>query len=325
MQFSPAAALWDNREALAKAMPEIAAVRAALETATGGPRDFIRQQWLQLASVVYDFKPDLIIELGRGYGNSTSAMAMAMKMLRPQPCRLLSLCLATSFNEISRPHLDATLPDKSLFASVEALNEDIARFDFSSHVEKAQRVFVFWDAHGYDLAMNLLARLFPALAEKAHLVLVHDMADLKYLGAEHRRYDGAPWKGTGSAPAKYILADVGCQYEEGVALVDFLGRNGLPFRSAESSYFSELTAQQVAEIDQRFGSDFSRLGFWYYFSLNEAAGRSLTFPSLPAEPAVTAPPATASAQPILIGSNQVRPRKKKKKKPSILRRMLARL
>jgi hypothetical protein len=310
MEFSPAAALWHNREALTKAMPEIAAVRSALEMATGGPRDFIRQQWLQLVSAVYDFKPDLIIELGRGYGNSTCAMAMAIKMLRPSPCRLLSLCLATSFVEISKPHLDATLPDKSLLSSVEALNEDIARFDFSSHLAKAQRVFVFWDAHGYDLAMNLLARLFPILAEKAHLVIVHDMADLKHLGEQYRRYEDEPWKGTGSAPAKYILGDVGCQYEEGIALVDFLGRNRLPFRSAESSYFSELTEEQAAELGQRFGSDFSRLGFWYYFSLNGAADRSLTFPIPPPEPALAAPNHARSG--------------KKKKKPSLLRRMLAR-
>jgi hypothetical protein len=323
MPFSPAAALWNNREELAKAMPEIAAVRAALETATGGPRDFIRQQWLQLVSVVYDFKPDVIIELGRGYGNSTCAMAMAMKMLRPCPCRLLSLCLATSFVEISRPHLDATLPDKSLFSSVEALNEDITRFDFSPHLAKAQRVLVFWDAHGYDLAMNLLARLLPSLVEKAHLVLVHDMADLKHLGEEYRRYDGESWKSLGSAPAKYILGDVGCQYEEGIALVDFLGRNLLPFRSAESSYFCELSQEQAAELSQQFSGDFSRLAFWYYFSLNEAAGRSLTFPSLPPDSGGTIPPAMSTpAHPISTEPDQIRPRKKK---PSLLHRVLARL
>ncbi len=279
MQFSPAAALWENREKLTDAMCEIETVRTALETATGGPRDFIRQQWLQLVSVVYHFKPDLIIELGRGYGNSTCAMAVAQKMLKPQPCRLLSLCLSTSFADTSRPHLETNLADKSLFSSLEALNEDITRYDFSADVARAKRVFVFWDAHGYDLAITLLARLFPALVAKDHLAVVHDMADLKYLGNDYRRYDSdAAWKSTGSAPAKYILGDIGSQYEEGIALTDFLGRNGLAFHSAESSYFSELTEEQASELDRRFGANFSRFGFWYYFSLNDAANRELTFP-----------------------------------------------
>lgn len=326
MQFSPAAALWENREKLTDTMPEIEAVREALQTAIGGPRDFVRQQWLQLVSVVYDFKPDLIIELGRGYGNSTCAMAVAMKMLRPQPCRLLSLCLATAFADISRPHLDANLKDKSLLSSLEALNADIMSFDFSADVAKADRIFIFWDAHGYDLAVTLLGRLFPALVAKAHLVVVHDMADMSYFGSDYRRYDSDTlWKSAGSVPLKYILGDVGCQYEEGIALVDFLGRNGLAFRSAESSYFEELTEPQVVELERRFGADFSRFGFWYHFSLNDAADRPLTFPR-PPETVSPQPVASDSGAPNAESTSTERPRKKrpKKKRRSLLKRLFSR-
>jgi hypothetical protein len=322
MPFSPAAALWENREKLTDAMSEIDTVRNALETATGGPRDFIRQQWLQLVSVVYHFKPDLIIELGRGYGNSTCAMAIAQKLLKPQPCRLLSLCLSTSFADTSRPHLEANLADKAFFSSLEALNEDITRYDFSADVARAKRVFVFWDAHGYDLAVGLLARLFPALVGKEHLAVVHDMADLKYLGDDYRRYDSeAEWKSNGSAPAKYILGDIGSQYEEGIALVDFLGRNRLAFRSAESSYFQDLTDQQRVELEERFGADFSRLGFWYHFSLNDAGDRQLTFPHPPQEPVVTAPPLAYAAPPVGFPAPN---RARAKKRRSLLRRILHR-
>jgi hypothetical protein len=279
MHFSPAVALWDNRETLTRALPEIRAVRETLELGIGGRRDFVQQQWLQLASVVVEFKPDLILELGRGYGNSLCAMALGLKMLRPRPARLVSLCIANSFIEISRPYLETHLDDPSLFAPVEALTKNIVDHDFSADLQRASRVLVFWDAHGYDLAIDLLARLFPMLSGKEHLAIVHDMADLNYVDSTFRRYDSGPlWQAMGSAPPKFILGNVGCQYEESIALADFLGRNGLKFHSAESSYFPELSQEQVEELKRRFGDDFSQFGFWYYFSLNEACGRDLNFP-----------------------------------------------
>ena len=299
-QFDVARAIWDNRQRLKQALPELHAVRTALQTATGGPRDFVQQQWLQLVSVVYAFKPDLIIELGRGYGNSTCSMALAAKMLQPQPCRILSLCLSDSFDTVSRPHLDAELRDQSLFAPLDARTYDISTHDFAADVAAAKRVFVFWDAHGYDLAMGLLSGLFQTLQDKPHLAVVHDMADLKYLDPACRRYGSdSDWFKFGSAPAKYILGDVGAQYEEGIALVDFLGRNGIPFRSAESSYFSGLTDAQVSELTELFGSDFSRFGFWYSFSLNERGEGPLTFPPAPPPPpqVSTSPPEPASTSP----------------------------
>ncbi len=316
-RFSAARALWDNREPLSEALPELRAVRTALQAAIGGPRDFVRQHWLQLVSAVYAFKPDLVIELGRGYGNSTCALSIAAKMLRPQPCRILSLCLANSFVEISRPYLDSCINDPTLFAPLTALNQDISTYDFARDVERAERVFVFWDAHGYELAMALLSGLFQLLQGKPHLCIVHDMADLKYMEQEYRRYDqGTAWLKAGSAPPKYILGDVGSQFEEGVALVDFLGRNGLAFHSAESSYFPELTDQQIGELKQRFGDDFSQFGFWYHFSLNEADHRPLTFPPIQHERATTSDEEPASSLP----ANNMRTLRK----PSLLTRILRR-
>lgn len=313
-QFNAARAIWDNRERLNEVLPELRAVRTALQTAIGGPRDFVRQQWLQVISVVYAFKPDLIIELGRGYGNSTCALSIAAKMLRPQSCRVLSLCLADSFATVSRPYLDSHLNDPEFFAPLKALQQDISAYDFSADVEGAKRVFVFWDAHGYDLATALLSGLFRQLQGKPHLCVVHDMADLKYMDQGLRRYgQDEAWLKAGSAAPKYILGDVGSQFEEGIALVDFFGRNGLTFHSAESSYFSDLTEQQMGELKHRFGDDFSRFGFWYHFSLNEAGRRPLTFPP------VQAPPAEPEASPAPPANDG-----RILKMPSLLKRMLRR-
>jgi hypothetical protein len=281
-QFSPARAIWDNRESLLEILPRMRDLRGLLQEAIGGPRDFIHQQWLQLISVVHAFQPDLIIELGRGYGNSTTAFAMASKMLRPRPCRTLSLCLSSVFEETSLPYLQPRLQDATFFSELDARTCDIRSFDFAPHLASARRVFVFWDVHGYDLAIDLLSNLFPLLEGRQHLVVVHDMADLRHMEPQLRRYDsGSEWLNVGTAPPKYILGDVGAQYEEGIALVDFLGRNGIPFHSAESSYFEELSDDECDHLTRHFGSDFSRYGFWYYFSLTEAQASSLTYPPNP--------------------------------------------
>ena len=298
--FSAARAIWDNRERIAQALPQLRELRATLHDATGGPRDFVRQQWLQLASVVYAFKPDLIIELGRGYGNSTCAMSFAASLLAPAPCRILSLCLSTSFAEVSRPKLEPRFG--SLFAPLTALTGDISGRDFSADLASARRVFVFWDAHGYELAQDLLGGLFRELQDKPHLSVVHDMADLKYMDPDFRRHGSADkWAALGSAPPKYVLGDVGAQYEEGIALVDFFSRNALPFRSAESSYFDELSEKQHRDLKAMFGDDFSRYGFWYSFSLNERSdGQALTFPPRPT-PSVAEPPPPAKKRGGLLG------------------------
>jgi hypothetical protein len=263
-----------------------------LQQAMGGPRDFLRQQWLQVASIVYDFKPDLIIELGRAYGNSTCAMAVGAKMLRPGSCRIVSLCQSDLFNRISRPHLKAHLRDPSILAAVEPIEADILAYDFEPTITSAQRVFIFWDAHGYDVAHAILSGLMRKLRDRPHVALVHDMADLKFFSDDFRRYgNDAEWLAYGAAAPKYILGDVGAQYDEGIALVDFLGRHRIGFYSAESSYFSDLTEEQMNELDALFGADFSRFGFWYYFSLNEGCGRTFSFPSKRGSADGVSPPA----------------------------------
>jgi hypothetical protein len=283
--FSPARALWDHRHDLAKAWSELRHMRGHLQDMMGGPRDFGKPQSLQLASMVYAFKPDLIVELGRGYGNSTCAMAFAAKMLRPQECRFVSLCLSDAFNRESLPYLKSHLKDPGILDPVEALETDILTFDFAPVIASAKRVFVFWDAHGFDVAQTILTRLLRPLRDRPHVAVIHDMADLTYMPEDLKQFGSdSKWLAYGTAGPKYILGNVGAQYEEGVALVDFASRNRLTLSSAESSYFRDLTEAQAGELEKEFGDDFSRYGYWYYFSLNGLADRAISFPEIPPLP-----------------------------------------
>jgi hypothetical protein len=163
---------------------------------------------------------------------------------------------------------------------------------------------VFLDAHGYDLRKAILSSVIQGIQDRPHLVLVHDMVDLKYFPEDFRCYNAdAESLAFGSAPPKNILGDVGSQYDEGIALADFPGRNHIGFYSAESAYLSELTEERARELEALFGPDFCRCGFWYYFSLNEAPGRTLTFPSAPPPPPpevndAPVPPKPPTPQPV---------------------------
>lgn len=286
--ISPAQALWENRNLLRQRKEEVFAVRSALQYLTGGPRDFLRQQWFQIISMVLEFKPDLILELGRGYGNSTCAFSLAANFLQPKPCSIVSLCLADEWRRNIRPGMDSRVGSK-LFSPLTALEGDIRSFDFSPHLAKAQRVLVFWDAHGWDVAESILAKIFTELASKEHLAIIHDMADLKYASPDGFAYGKRDyWLEFGVAPPKVILGDMGTQFDEGIVLADFSRRNEMPLRSAESSYFNELTEEQVAELKNLLGeAEVSRFGFWYFFSLAEARRQSLTFPPAPSLIAIT--------------------------------------
>jgi hypothetical protein len=71
--------------------------------------------------------------------------------------------------------------------------------------------------------------------------------------------------------------------EQAVAIVDFSNRNDLPLHSADESIDQELARDEskVAEMREVVGNKlFSRLGLWFWFSLNEAPG-PLTFPPFP--------------------------------------------
>jgi cephalosporin hydroxylase len=53
-----------------------------------------------MTAAVLEFKPDLILELGRAMGNSTAAFTNAANLLGPSACRVLSLCLSYEWHSM---------------------------------------------------------------------------------------------------------------------------------------------------------------------------------------------------------------------------------
>ena len=270
---SPGRVLWQHRDALAGRLTDIRSLDDILAAVLMGRKDFLRQQWVQFPALVLGFQPDLIIELGRGYGNSTCAFAIAADLLGAKACSILSVCLSDSWQKVTLPGIMAEYRRPELFDRVDAVVADIKAFDFSKHLRGRKRVFVFWDAHGWDVAEAILLNLIFHLQSIPHFVVVHDMADATYLPQRCLLGEAQAWLDCGSAVPRFRFGSMYSQYEEGILLDDFSTLNEIPLQSAESSLFRDLNPVQVDALRATFGEYFSRYGFWYGFSAYQTSKR----------------------------------------------------
>lgn len=177
------------------------------------------------------------------------------------------------------PRLSGIVGDE-WFAPLTTLRTDIVTFDFERLLHQYNRIFVFWDAHGYDVAESVLGRLLPDLTDRAHIVAMHDLSDGRYLGPDYTSYSSALWRGNDWTGPRIRLGHIDSNVEQAVAIVDFASRNGLPLRSVDYSFDRDLSADQKKELRRLLGDDFAcSLGHWFWFSLNEAKG-AVSFPKV---------------------------------------------
>jgi hypothetical protein len=158
-------------------------------------------QW----ETIYDFtiqtKPRLIVELGRGYGNSTCLFTEASQQV---DCKVVSIGddAGRAFERKTWPSVQR-LVEPSWHRSLTIVQEDITKLDFRLILGENQRTLLFWDAHGESLARFIIDRVFPLLMQREHQVVVHDIG--KY-----------------NANAKYAVGDLASDYEELLPLMTYL-------------------------------------------------------------------------------------------------------
>lgn len=265
-RFSPAAAYWNQRVTLAGARDRI----LSLSQAVNQRSDLWPYQWAQLMAAAMDYEPDIILELGRGKGNSTCAFTEASNLKKGS--RVLSLCLSDSFERETVPQLRKIVPE-SWFAPLEALRADILDFDYAAALSGAKRVLIFWDAHGFEIAECVLGAILPVVAQVEHLVLMHDLSDARYNSEEQLEYGGhGLWKGNDWSGPRVKLGIIDSAVEQSVAALDFTTRNHITLDSADHSFRTSLTPAQQTEMQSLLGDLFETQGHWFYFSLNERPG-----------------------------------------------------
>jgi len=273
--ISPAMALWNQRITLEKNKEHL----LKLIDAVGCQNDLAAYQWAQLLAITLDFKPDLILELGRLSGNSTCMFTEAANLLGAQNCSVISLCLTDDFQKKTLPKVLRVVSEEWL-KPLQALKCDILFFNYEKALKDYNRILVFWDAHGYEVAECVLGKILPLIADRPHLVIMHDLSDARY--SSGKEYGGKQlWKRNHYPEGSRMrLGHIDSAVEQAVAIVDFASRNEIALESADHSqqtYFSG-NPDKLAEMKQLLGKEFFSLSaHWFWFTLNERPG-PYTFP-----------------------------------------------
>jgi hypothetical protein len=139
------------------------------------PDNLTWETWLNLAGLVEAFRPTFVLELGRGYGNST---AVFTELSRRIGFDIVSIGFDSEhcWESFTAPKIRRLFGD-DWFARLRLVQADLTRLDLARFVEREERVLLFWDAHGDDVAESALG-LLTALPPE-NLVVVHDIHEAK--------------------------------------------------------------------------------------------------------------------------------------------------
>jgi hypothetical protein len=214
-------------------------------------------QWAQLYAMALEFRPDLILDLGRGHGNSTCLFTEAAHKLGAS--RVVSIGFRDDHAWAARtePALRNALPT-GWFEPLTIIDQDVKRIDCSVLYGEASSVLVFWDMLGYGVTRHILDHVLPPLASREHLVIVKDVTDGRY-----HAVDGA----YRSAGLLSTCSEVG-------ALGAFLLRNEITYQTAEHSMrvWRDNHPEESAALESAWSADAPKPGpleasDWIYFQL----------------------------------------------------------
>src|SRR5688572_29908639 len=131
-QPSPAQAVWNHRHFLAQQANRFRElVQVIHQVSEDRIPDMSLPQWTSLLAFVLEYEPDLIIELGRDFGNSTCCFLEAASHLR-SPCRVVSLCRSGLWSEKAAPKLELHCSPE-WFARGTILQGDFTTIDFKPY------------------------------------------------------------------------------------------------------------------------------------------------------------------------------------------------
>jgi hypothetical protein len=225
-----------------------------------GAIDLLLSDFPSLAAMALQFRPDVTLELGRGWGASTS-------LFRSLDIPIVSICRSNEWPSIVAPALEARSP-VGWTRGVNAVVGEIADQPYERLIGDAQRVLLFWDAHGYDIASVVLGTILPLLHGREVLVVCHDMRDSRYFPSD-QPYTGELWRGQSGPYSNFVrLGNVHSSFEQLVSIIDFTSRNDIRFCSPSH----EL---DIGGLGEMFSEPYWPATLWHYFFLPK---RELTFP-----------------------------------------------
>ena len=278
----PATAFYSQRNSIAEDADEL----RELSKLINWPNDLSLGQACHWYAVALEYKPDLILELGRGMGNSTAIFTQAAN--RIGDTKVKSYCNSFEWDTRTLPWL-RTNKKKEWFEPVETFICDITTTDFTEVIEPYKRILLLWDAHGYEVADRVLTHIMPLLSKQEHIVICHDVSDNRlYPEDRDRSYGGlAFWRGMDDhfeADGRMARANIfwlDTIVGQFVPILDFCYRNRIELHSADWEVkvdFLDNDKLKKEFLDLVPSDCFQEMNHWVYFSLNEAPG-ACTFPA----------------------------------------------
>lgn len=179
------------------------------------PTDLGWPQWQALYEFTIHTNPRLIVELGRGYGNSTCLFTEASQRIN---CRVVSidwdrgnrrLPLGRAFERKTWPRVQP-LVNSDWRRNLVIIRGNIMKMDFHEILGEDQRTLLFWDVHGEKLANFIISKIFPILIQREHEIAVHDIHDA-------------------NSRDKYVRGNLASNFEELLPLADYLTEQRLKY------------------------------------------------------------------------------------------------
>jgi len=228
--FNSGIALWNQRFKLKQTKLRL----KQLADAVGHISDSSLAQYAQMFAITLEFKPDLIVEFGRGAGNSTAVFTEAANQL--SNCRVISVCFSSDWQNKTSHRIVKIVP-KGWFDKLDAQIADILDIQFKNLIKGKKKILFLWDAHGWDIAEYTLGKVLPILASRQHLVLVHDISYFNPKSVNASYQDNGIWKGYAGDDVKnppyIVLNSMASPFEEMIAIYDFTSRNSLKIHSVQ--------------------------------------------------------------------------------------------
>ncbi|HET6372972.1 MAG TPA: hypothetical protein VFG76_06680 [Candidatus Polarisedimenticolia bacterium] len=246
-QFDPGEAVWNQRQVVRAALPRLQSFLDVI--LCQGPRVMLPEDYSKVFATVLEFKPDLIIEVGRLFGNTTCMLTEAAQSL--PNASVLSLCLTDHWNRRTLPAIKPLI-SAGWLEKLDARVMNLLTLDVEKTLEGKNRVMFVLDAHGWQVGEFMLGVVLPRLVRKDHVLFIHDVISPTHYAEVYEKYwpdapsrptDGMEgygkkgiWKGTDDTWDRFVFMNgLAGMYPEFVAFADFVNRNHLTLHSLEAS------------------------------------------------------------------------------------------
>jgi hypothetical protein len=182
------------------------------------------ENWSELYDLTVAYRPDVVIELGRGWGNSTCVFTEAANVVG---CRVFSIGFDSehAWETRTAPRLEQAV-GANWFKPLTVLHDDITTLDFQPLLAGSTRTLVFWDAHGADVAEAVLGGLLPKLPVE-NKVVVDDIWRTPNRYGKQAEYQAGPlWSlFEEMLPLWEYLTERQIKFEFGDRWISFTARN----------------------------------------------------------------------------------------------------